>query len=471
MRVRDQGQGRGRNLRRRVAVTAAAVLVIALVAAGCTANSTGNSKANTSGPSTGPGVTVSQVPGTGPGVTATTIKLGIAMINFGCIPKAFVDEERPKQQAAYQAFVDDINEHGGISGRRIVAVYKTVCPLAQTDGLAACTSFSDDSNVFAVIGEFGQITGDIPLCVTKQHDRPLVTYGLTQDMVDKAPPGMLVTPDILPDRRVKIIVSLLESQHTFAGKTVAVLADSNATARVEQVIQPALKAMGVKQGSTGIVAISGVDTTNAQSQLDSFVEKWKTQHVDALMLAGPGVESKQFVEKVRAAFPSITIVADSTGILTGAQDEQKAHVDPNPYTGMITAEGLTGLQHTKTPHFKMCKTIFETHTGIKVPSPNVVIKLPDGRQNQIYGESEDACALVTMFKLIAQRVGKNLNIANWRAAVDHFGSIDIPSTNFASLHAGKYDADDTYGLVAYDPTIGDAGDWKSITPVLNVSGD
>ena len=76
-----------------------------------------------------------------------------------------------------------------------------------------------------------------------------------------------------------------------------------------------------------------------------------------------------------------------------------------------------------------------------------------------------------MFKLIAARVGKNLNVANWSAAVDNFGPIDIPSTNFASLHSGKYDADDTYGLVAYDPTVGDAGDWKSVTPVENVSGD
>jgi hypothetical protein len=75
-----------------------------------------------------------------------------------------------------------------------------------------------------------------------------------------------------------------------------------------------------------------------------------------------------------------------------------------------------------------------------------------------------------MFKLIAERVGKNLNIANWTAAVDNFGTINVPSTNFASLHTGKYDADDTYGLVAYDPTIGDAGDWKQLTPVKNVSG-
>jgi hypothetical protein len=443
--------------------------VIALAAAGCSANSTGS--ATGTGPSTSAGAPTTQVPGTGPGVTATTIKLGIAMIDFACIPKAFVDEERPQQQAAYQAFVDDINEHGGISGRKIVPVYKKICPLAQTDGLAACTSFSDDSNVFAVIGEFGQITPDIPLCVTKQHHRPLVTYGLTQDMIDKAPPGLLVTPDILPDRRVKIIVSLLESQHTFAGKTVAVLSDSNSTERVQKVITPALARMGVKQVPPSVVTISGTDTTAAQSQLDTFIEKWKTQHVDALFLAGDAVESKQFVEKLRASFPTIPIVADSTGILTGAQDEQKAHVDPNPYTGMITAEGLTGVEHSKTANGKLCTAIFEKHTGITVPSPLVVIKLKDGRQNNIYGESGDACALVEMFKLIAQRVGKNLNIANWSAAVDNFGPINVPSTTFASLHTGKYDADDTYGLVAYDPTIGAAGDWKQLTPALNVSGD
>jgi hypothetical protein len=459
--------GRGHRGR---AIVVAAALSVGLAAAGCTANSTGTAKSTDSTASTTPGATTTQVPGTGPGVTATTIKLGVALINYDCL-KQFLDEARPKQQAAYQAFIDDINDHGGISGRTIEPVYKTVCPIGPTEGLAACTAFADDADVFAVIGSFGQITGDVPLCVTKQHKRPLLTYGLTQDMIDKAPPGLLLTPDILPDRRVKVIVSLLKSQHTFEGKTVAVLADSNATARVDQIIEPALEAMSVKQGSTGILPIGDADTTQAQATLDSFIEKWKTQHVDALVLAGPAVQSKAFVEKVRHAFPTVTIVADSTGILSGAQDEQKAHVDPNPYAGMITAEGRTGLEHSKTQHFKTCKAVFENATGITIPSPNKVVKLSDGRQNEIYGESEDACVFVTMFKLIAARVGKNLNVPNWTAAVDNFGTIDIPSTDFASLHAGKYDADDTYGLVAYDPSIGDAGDWKSLTPTLNVSGD
>ena len=71
---------------------------------------------------------------------------------------------------------------------------------------------------------------------------------------------------------------------------------------------------------------------------------------------------------------------------------------------------------------------------------------------------------------IGERVGKYLNNANWVNTVDNFGSIDDMSTIYASIHRGKYDADNTYGLVAYDPTVGASGDWKHVTPVENVSG-
>ena len=100
-----------------------------------------------------------------------------------------------------------------------------------------------------------------------------------------------------------------------------------------------------------------------------------------------------------------------------------------------------------------------------MPSPLTVIKAPNGKQNDIYGEIEDGCLYTMMFKTIADRVGQYLNADNWAAAVNNFGPIDDMSTIYASIHKGKYDADDTYGLVAYDPTIGDAGDWKQLTPV------
>ena len=55
-----------------------------------------------------------------------------------------------------------------------------------------------------MIGSMYDPTGDAQLCVAKQHKTVLITDGLTQEMIDKAPPGLLLTPDITADRRLKV---------------------------------------------------------------------------------------------------------------------------------------------------------------------------------------------------------------------------------------------------------------------------
>ena len=94
---------------------------------------------------------------------------------------------------------------------------------------------------------------------------------------------------------------------------------------------------------------------------------------------------------------------------------------------------------------------------------------PNGKTLDVYGSVSDACAEVTMFADIALKTGAALNPANWTATVNAMGPMRIASTKYASLSEGKYDADDTYRLVAYDPTIPGGGDWKGLTPVRNVA--
>ena len=60
------------------------------------------------------------------------------------------------------AFFTMINEKGGINGRKIVPVYKTICPVPVNLTLAACTSFTEDDHVFAVIGSMYDPAGDAP---------------------------------------------------------------------------------------------------------------------------------------------------------------------------------------------------------------------------------------------------------------------------------------------------------------------
>ena len=165
------------------------------------------------------------------------------------------------------------------------------------------------------------------------------------------------------------------------------------------------------------------------------------------------------------------LISDTTSLLTGARDEQKAHVSPNPYDDIVTAEGQTGLEHTKTQHFSFCPDISETATGERVPSPNAVVKLPNGKQNDIYGEGRGCVrGATTFFATIAKRVGPYLNDTNWGNSVNSFGRIDDTSTISASIHKGKYDADDTYASSRTTPPIGSDGDWTHLTPVENVSG-
>lgn len=392
------------------------------------------------------------------------------MIDFSCIEQ-FVDAVEPEQQRAYQVYVDDINAKGGINGRKIVPVFKTYCPINLATELTACTSLTDDDHVFATIGTFYDPNGSAQLCFAKQHRTIIIGGPLTQDLIDRGPPGYMLTTDITSERRLRVIMALLSKEGTLAGKKVAVVDIAADHARVKSVVAPALQSLGVQRGADATLTITGADTTAALSQLDSFIEHWKSDGTNALILVGDEVSSKQFVEKIKAAVPSMMLVSDTTGVLDGARDEQKAHVTPNPYDGILTAEGQTGVEHTKTPHYTYCRDIWEKATGEKVPSPNAVVKLPNGKQNDIYSEVETACAYTTFFATIARRVGPYLNGTNWVNTVDGFGPIDDTSTIYASIHKGKYDADDTYGLVAYDPTIGAAGDWVHVTPEENVSGD
>ena len=84
------------------------------------------------------------------------------------------------QEQAYNAFIDNINEHGGIHGRTIMPYYKEICPVPVSLSVAACTSFTEDDHVFAVIGSMYDPAGDARLCVTKQHHTVLISDGVAR---------------------------------------------------------------------------------------------------------------------------------------------------------------------------------------------------------------------------------------------------------------------------------------------------
>ena len=332
--ARDASERRTVRAMRMRKLTAIGMLVAIVVLAACGSSSKSSSSAPkpTVATTGGTGAAGSLAPVStklGTGVTPTEIKVGVLMIDYDCLANV-QDSARPDQKQAFQIFIDDINNKGGINGRKIVPYFETSCPIQDQSSGAACTKLTDDDKVFAVIGVFYNLAGDAQLCYTKRHNTPIVADSLNQGLVNKVPGGMIVTPDIIPERRLDVIMALLKQQNTLTGKKVGTLSDAASKSRVGTVVAPALRDLGVERGTDATLSITGSDTTEAQAQLDSFIERWKGDGTNALILIGAAASSKQFIEKVKKQIPNMTLIADTTSVLDGAARgvEGARHAEP-----------------------------------------------------------------------------------------------------------------------------------------------
>jgi len=406
------------------------------------------------------------------GVTKDSVKIGIAIIDYDSI-KDFLDYNHGDQRAVAQSVVDDINQHGGINGRKIIPVFKEYPPIPgrEPDPLSLCTSWAEDDKVFAVVGVFIDFSGQGILCLTREHQVIHIGHELDQPWIDESPGGVLVTPDNTKEAAAGVLVDLLGSSGRLKGKTVAVLASKNGEPRATGTVIPALKKHKVHMGSTAILTLTGPETEAVRSQLDAFIEKWKTQDVDTVFLSGLDVSSKSYVTQIKQALPDAVLVTDADSTLEQARDLVAARTQPNPYDGMISTTGLTFSERwaDKSPLLQKCVDIYEKASGKKVPGPEAEVTNADGKKVQTDVAVMDFCGELFMFRTIAEKVGPNLTIKNWQKTVDDFGAIDLVSTPFASLCKGKYSANDAFRLVSFDSKAGSSGDWKALTPVKNAN--
>ncbi len=459
----------GRRARRGLA--APTILVLAAMVASACGSSSNKSSGGGGGATTTPS-TAAPPPeshASQQGVTATSIKIGVAMVDFKPI-QSFIDFNHGDEQEVTQTFINAINKSGGIAGRTINAVYMKYTPIGSQGPTQACTAFTEDDRVFAVLGNIEDPTGASQQCVTKQHHTVMLGHDLTETETNAAP-GLMLTPDITAERRLNVLLSVLKQRNTLKGKKVAVLAEISTKSRIKSTIDPALKAMGIAQGTSAVLNTgASTDTSAAEQQLQGFIERWKTEGVNAVIVSGADVVAKQFVPKLKSGMPGVLLMTDSESSgQQAAQDEVHAKVSPNPYEGMLTVNGLTDQQAFETPTVQKCVTTYQDNGGKQpVIAPKDLKPGKDGKRVEVYVAIEDICRELTMFQQIVTKVGQYLNNDNWIRVVDSFGTVkDLPFSQYASIHNGKFDADDTFALVSFDST---KNDFVPISPVLNAAG-
>jgi ABC-type branched-subunit amino acid transport system substrate-binding protein len=438
--------------------------IVFLVVAGC------GSDSKTGDGDNGTTAAAAQDTSLGTGVTDTTVKIGVALIKFDCISQ-FIDTVRTDQQAPFQAFADDINQKGGIGGRQIELVQREFCPIDPGVTTTACTYFTEDEKVFAVLGLIYDPTGSGQACVAKEHNTPLLTYLVSQAIIDRAPPGLMILAGSTQERNDAVIVKLLKEQNTLAGKKVAILAGAANKKAVESALEPGLESLGVPMGTTAFLNIDTTgDTASAQAQLDAFIERWKTEDVTAVFATGDEAVAKGFISKVREQMPDVMLLSDTFTVLMQARDETKAGTNPNPYEGIINVYGLTPEEFETSESWTYCAEIYEEQTGKKATGPTEIVT--EGDQTiDVHSSITDACTLMSLLDTIGDKAGEHLNNTTWVNAVNTLGPFTARGQGeFASLHEGKYDMSDTFRLVEFDSSLGQSGDYRPLSPVQNIPG-
>jgi hypothetical protein len=182
------------------------------------------------------------------------------------------DAEFGEQVKAIKLFVGQINDTGGINGRKIDPIIPTFDPTNETQMRALCKDWTEGSPpVFAVLDGLGDWTGDDQLCVTQEGHTPLIgAWTTVTDWTDQGSPYLWWTA---PDQAsvLQAVVDWGLSAHLIGGTVkVGVIAGNRASDQLalDQYLLPDLRYAGV----TPIVKTIDADpddtaTTGAEAPL------------------------------------------------------------------------------------------------------------------------------------------------------------------------------------------------------------
>lgn len=255
-----------------------------------------------SGPNA-PGATTRTTVADGPGVTAKTITIGISYYQsakeanaaFGGKGLDFGDPV-----AGTRVLVNDINARGGIAGRKVLPLFYAVDPQSKStyaaEAQAACTYFTEDHKVFAVID--GTPAADARACLQK-HGVAVLS-------------GKLIGADIAPneidaytarlDRMFTALVPALVQQNWFSpwdrttaqpgvtkAKTgIVTVDDPHDNRAVDGVLIPGLRRAGYAPDPSDVIRIAPPggfsDDGAVVAAIDAAVLKLNTHGVDHVIL-------------------------------------------------------------------------------------------------------------------------------------------------------------------------------------------
>ena len=229
-------------------------------------------------------VSKTKLPAAGPGITDTEVQIGVEVLtNVGAAYAAVgykgVVPTDQQLKDVVDAIADAINRRGGIAGRKMVPVMHftdITAGTADTRGQTACSYFTEDHHVFAVVGQ-GNHGDAFSSCLAQRHV-PFVddanSWALDDADLGRLAPYVWEPGKLSLSRFGAYIDSLASAGYFGPGSKVGLLRyDSSNQARArDTVIIPALQRHGLKLAddfafsvaqSVSDLSITAAQATNA----------------------------------------------------------------------------------------------------------------------------------------------------------------------------------------------------------------
>jgi len=351
------------------------------------------------------------------GLSAHTINVVFPVVSLNSLAGKVgfaEDTEFGEQKKAIHLFVNQINDHGGINGRKINAIIATFTPENTSEMRALCKDWTEGSPAaFAVLDGEGTWYGTNELCVTQEGKTPFIGQWTTvSNWTTEGSPylwwtGPADTQILQAVVNWGLATGLLGGRHK-VGVVVGNQASDQLSLR--EYLLPDLRRAGVTP-VVETVDDMPTDTAATDAQAPLAIQKLKSDGVDSVI---PLLTFNAFfpvlqAETEQSYFPKLLLSDYASSI------ESALSLVAVPYRSALTGqEGLTtetlgGVDDTRPeseggydPGVRSC---FDTwHKAYP--------EIPKGNKNfyiEEQGPVQGWCQEIRLFATAAKAAGRNLN--------------------------------------------------------------
>lgn len=443
--------------RRRSRMAGAVVLLGAVLVgtAACGASASSSPASNSGAPSAGGGGSLSPVSTASTssrGVTKDAINVVFPIVSLNSLAgrEGFAeDAEFGEQAKAIKLFVGQINEAGGIHGRKINAVIVSFDPTDETEMRALCKTWTEGSPAaFAVVDGLGDWTGDNELCIAQEGQTPFI--GAWTTVTDWTKEGSPYLWWLGPDQAtvLQAVVDWGLGAHLLGPQVkVGVIAGSRASDQtaLDDYLLPDLTRAGVTP-IVKTVDADPEDTASTDAQAPLVVEQLRADGVTSVI---PLIPFNVFypvlqAETTQQYFPRL-LLSDYEGSILSSLGLMPAPFGKalNGQEG-VTTETLGGIDNPRPenqggydPGLRSCWNVWH----------KAYPQTPPGNMNDYIEEQGPIagwCQAIALFATAAKNAGPDLTRRSFVVALSKIQ--DFPGTWSPVL---SYGPDKRYGPTQY----------------------